>query len=435
MALHNAAMVVAGTLGFCAVTAFGVAPLTQQPLSPAQLIHETLGPLLRSTPHSIDSIDPVSFRRSEQVLRGDTFGSVAARLGINDLALFDFLRDNHAARELLAPRAGRQISAATDASGLVWRVEYTLQQPDADTNGEQLIITRDPHSKQLLARTVPIRASRNVYSKSVEVQTSLFTATDDAGIPDAITTQIADILSHEIDLHRNLRRGAKFRVAYEMIQREDSVDPPIPGRVRAVELINGRKVYQALWLQRGNGVGEYFTFNGRQLRNGFLRAPLEYTKITSGFSESRVHPVMQDMRAHKGIDYAAPPGTPVKTVGDGTIEFAGEQRGYGKVVIVAHYNDYSTLYAHLDEIAPNVVTGANVRQGDVIGEVGSTGWATGPHLHFEFRIAGEHADPQSAEMPVAVVLDPAERARFNAALAQVKHQFDLSATQRVARFD
>lgn len=431
LALHNAAMVVAGTMGFCAVTAFGVAPLTEQSLPPAQLIREAAQVL------HVESLgaDPVSYRRISQVLRGDTFGSVAARLGINDLSLFDFLRDNHAARELLTPQPGRQLIAATDANGLVRRLEYTVRPPDVENNGEQLIILRDPHTQQLRARTEPLNVARNIAVRAVEIQTSLFAAADEAGIPDAIATQVAQILSHEIDLHRSLRKGAKLRIAYEMIDREDSVEPPTPGRVQAVELINGRKVYQALWLRRGNGIGEYFTFSGRQLRQGFLRAPLEYTKITSGFSEARLHPVMHEMRAHKGIDYAAPPGTPVKSIGDGTVEFAGEQRGYGKVVIIAHQNDYSTLYAHLDDIAPNVVTGAVIRQGDTLGEVGATGWATGPHLHFEFRIAGEHTDPQSADMPVALVLDSAERARFNASLAQVKHQFELSATQKIARFD
>jgi murein DD-endopeptidase MepM/ murein hydrolase activator NlpD len=431
LALHNGALIVAGMLGLVAVTAFGVAPLTEADAPPAQTVRE----IIRTLRDQSDAT-PVLFKRSERVLRGDTFGSVFARLGLTDLQVFDFLRSQPVALPLLSPKVGQSITATADQSGRVHRLEYTVSAPDADSDGELLIVARAPGSGALRAWVELLPVNRSVAVRAAEIQTTLFAATEAAGIPDAVTTQVADILSRQIDLHRGLRRGATFRVSYELITREDSFEPAVPGRVLAVELVNGKRSYQAVWFRRGNGTGngEYYTFAGRPLQQGFLRAPLEYTKITSGFTESRLHPVVYSMRAHRGIDYAAPIGTPVRAVGDGVVEFAGSQRGYGNVVILRHHGDYSTLYAHLNRIHPDLQVGAKVRQSDLIGEVGATGWATGAHLHFEFRIKDEHTDPHSADLPLAVVLDSAERSRFDALMTQVKHQFALTTQTRVARW-
>jgi murein DD-endopeptidase MepM/ murein hydrolase activator NlpD len=271
--------------------------------------------------------------------------------------------------------------------------------------------------------------------RAAEVSTTLFAAIDAAGIPDEVVEQVAEIFGHKIDFWRQVRRGAQLRVVYETVQLEGSLEAPRAGRVLAAEFVSGGRRHQALWFERGGGRGEYFGFDGKSLRQGFLQAPLEYTRISSGFSLERMHPVWNDLRAHKGIDYAAPIGTKVRTVGDGVVDFIGQQRGYGNVVVVRHDNDVTTLYAHLNDFAPQLQLGQTVRQGDLIGEVGVTGWATGPHLHFEFRVKGEHVDPQTVDLPGVRPLDGAERERYQQALAEVRHRLGLLDTLRVARFE
>ena len=192
-------------------------------------------------------------------------------------------------------------------------------------------------------------------------------------------------------------------MVYEAL--EGDAEPLRPGRVLSAEFVNNNKTFQAMWFQEPaiRSKGGYYTFDGQSLRRAFLASPMEFSRVTSGF-KMRFHPILQTRRAHQGVDYGAPSGTAVRSVGDGTVEFAGVQNGYGNMVILKHRNQHSTVYAHLSRI--NVRRGATVSQGQTIGAVGATGWATGPHLHFEFRVNGVHRDPltiarQSESVPVA----------------------------------
>jgi murein DD-endopeptidase MepM/ murein hydrolase activator NlpD len=243
---------------------------------------------------------------------------------------------------------------------------------------------------------------------------------------------MAEIFSGEIDFHRALRKGDRFSVVYETL--EGDGEPLRTGRVLSAEFNNAGKVSQAMWFQEptaGNLTsqtltkGAYYNLAGESLRRAYLASPMEFSRVTSGF-KMRFHPILQTWRAHLGVDYAAPTGTPVRTIADGTVEFAGVQNGFGNVVIVKHGNSNTTVYAHLSRIA--VKKGQPVGQGQNVGAVGSTGWATGPHLHFEFRVNGVHRDPltmarQSESLPVPVAL----KAQFDKTAAQVRSQLTAAA--------
>jgi murein DD-endopeptidase MepM/ murein hydrolase activator NlpD len=239
------------------------------------------------------------------------------------------------------------------------------------------------------------------------VRTSLFAATDDANIPDAVASQLADVFAGDVDF-RQLRKGDRFAVVYETFEADGQ--SMRSGRILAAEFESGGNIHQALWFQEPGRKGGYFRPNGDSLRHAFLSSPVEFSRISSGFA-MRMHPILNTWRQHNGIDFAAPSGTAVRAVGDGVVEFAGQQSGYGNIIIVKHRNDLSTVYAHLSRM--DVKVGQSVAQSQFIGAVGSTGWATGPHLHFEYRVNGEYTDPaviakQEGDMtPIAAASRPA----------------------------
>jgi murein DD-endopeptidase MepM/ murein hydrolase activator NlpD len=265
--------------------------------------------------------------------------------------------------------------------------------------------------------TAALTASTRLASGTI--QSSLFAATDEARIPDAVAVQVAEIFAGDIDFHRALRKGDRFSIVYETL--EGDGEPLRNGRVLSAEFVNGGKTHQALWFRDpvANSKGAYYTMDGQSLRRAYLASPMEFSRVTSGF-KMRFHPILQKWAAHLGVDYAAPTGTPVRSVGDGTVEFAGVQNGFGNVVIINHRNQHSTVYAHLSRVL--VRKGQVVSQAETIGAVGATGWATGPHLHFEFRVNGRHQDPLTiARQSEAVPVSAQARALFkrSADMAQV----------------
>ena len=270
----------------------------------------------------------------------------------------------------------------------------------------------------------------------------LFRSVGDAGIPESVAGQIDDIFGSKLDL-REVRRGDSMRVVYESFRELGSLDPDVGGRVLAVELnMQGRRL-EAAWYERvmldGKRLprpkGDYFTLAGYSLKRTFLRNPLESGHLMSGFTEARLHPVAKDWRAHKGVDLAAPVGTPIRSVGDGSVEFCGQQRGYGNVVIVKHQGQTSTLYAHLNEFVDTLKVGVRVSQGEVIGYVGQSGMATGPHLHYEFRIGSEQTDPMTVALPESKPFDAFDRKRFADASNVYRSQISRLGEVSLARFE
>jgi murein DD-endopeptidase MepM/ murein hydrolase activator NlpD len=321
------------------------------------------------------------------------------------------------------------VQAHTEADGTLRELagRFPAERPEqARTHFTRLTMSRIGGRWLARLQTVPYGTQMRLASGTV--RTSLFAATDEAGIPDSVAAQIADIFATDIDFHRELKKGDTFHLVYESLSADGE---PVfwnegAGRVLAAEFINGRRQHQALWFEAGDGRGAYFSPDGRSKRRSFLASPMEFSRVTSGFA-MRMHPILNSWRKHNGVDYAAPKGTPVRSVGEGFVEFAGWQNGYGNVVEIRHANEQTTLYAHLSRL--DARKGQRVEQGQHIGAVGATGWATGPHLHFEFRVGGAHKDPLAiAKAAETVALDAASRPRFAQALAAVQAKLDVAQT-------
>ena len=287
-----------------------------------------------------------------------------------------------------------------------------------EDNGQftRLVIEKTPQGLASRLEAAPLAATARMGSGTI--RSSLFAATDESRIPDAVAVQVAEIFSGDIDFHRALRRGDRFSVVYEMVYQRGQ--PLRSGRILAAEFTNNQKTYRAFWFAGEDGKGGYYGADGKNLRKAFLRSPLEFSRVTSGFA-MRFHPIHKTWRAHLGVDYGAPTGTAVRVVGDGIVDIAGWQNGYGNVVHVKHAGGRTTVYAHLSRV--DVRKGQRVDQGQTVGAVGATGWATGPHLHFEFRVNGEHQDPlKIARASEAVMLSPAAKPAFAAASKRLQGQ-------------
>lgn len=388
---------------FGMVAAFGIAPDTvMYPERLSEVLEQIGTPPLQPVDSDIDA-----HAREIRIQQSDTVPSLLSRIGIRDKEAVDFLRSNREAEVLfrqLAP--GKTLTAKVTASGDLLSLVFPLN----NGNHSALRVQRTPQG--FAARIADMPLESRVSLQSAVIRHSLFGAADEAGIPDGIAIQLTDIFGGDIDFHRDLRKGDRFAVIHETASHLGKIART--ERILAAEFINNGKTHRAFWHQDKNGVGGYYTADGRSVKKAFLRSPLEFSRITSGFSDARYHPVMREIRAHRGIDYGAPTGTRVKATGDGVVEFVGTQGGYGKVVMLRHSGDRTTVYGHLSGFAPSLKKGGRVGQGETIGFVGATGMATGPHLHYEFRIAGTHRNPLTVALPGALPLAPAQITAFKA---------------------
>ena len=386
--------------------AFAVASLGPDPSDiPVRRIFESVSPLPVAA--QADALDAYKFTlfRSEVTRSSDTVEALLKRLGISDPAAAAFVRANAQARGALLGTAGRTITAEATDNNKLERLNARWI-PNDKGGFDRFVVehTKDGFS----ARTEADELTPATRLASGVVRTSLFAATDDADIPDAVATQLADIFSGDVDV-RQLHKGDRFAVVYETFEADGQAMRT--GRVLSAEFENKGKVFQAMWFQEPGKKGAYYRPSGDSLAKAYLDAPLQYSRISSGFA-MREHPIAHVWRKHNGVDFAAAKGTAVRTVGDGVVEFAGRQSGYGNIVIVKHTKDQSTAYAHLSRI--DVKVGETVSQGDFIGAVGATGWATGPHLHFEFRVDGEYRDPSTiAEQTGGTPLSASARPAFD----------------------
>jgi murein DD-endopeptidase MepM/ murein hydrolase activator NlpD len=398
-AVRLAAAVVVTALS--AVAALGLAPGTTLEVVPTERIVRDL-PRPEVAPLAADE----TYWREERVRRGDTLGSVLARLGVDDAAAQSFVRTDARARALYQLRPGKSLRVQTDTDGRMLSLRYAAQ------NGELLAIHRAGDG--FVAQSAPAATTASLELRANEVRSSLFAAADAVGLPDAVTMQLADIFSGDVDFLHDLRRGDRFSVLYE-VARIDG-EPTGAGRIIAAEFVNKGIAYRAFLWRSPDGTESYYGADGRSLKTAFLRSPVAFTRITSGFSLARFHPFLQTWRAHKGVDFGAPSGTPVLAAASGKVTVVGWQGGYGKVVMLQHAGTYSTVYAHLSRFAPGVKAGGHVSQGEVIGYVGMTGWATGPHLHYEFRVDNVQKNPMTIALPNAQPVPAAQKAAY---LAQV----------------
>ena len=362
---------------------------------------------------------PATYVREDRLQRGDTFQGLLARLAIGQADVQKLLRQ----RELRLLRPGAIVTAEVRAGGenegeLVW-LGFLAGRDTAvriERIGQDLVASEQ--RAQIVTRTE---------MRSAVIRSSLFAAADAAGIPDAVAIQLADVFASDIDFYRELRQGDRFSVLFEM----HSVDgrPMRAGRVLAAEFNNQGRRHRAVWY-----ADNYYAPDGKNMRKALLRSPLELSRVSSGFG-MRMHPLHKAWRAHRGVDYAAPTGTRVRSVGDGVVEFAGRQGGYGNVVIVRHDSRVSTWYAHLNAFGRGIRNGARVAQGDTVGLVGQTGWATGPHLHYEFRVAGDARNPLSVPLPAGTPVARHDMDAFRARAQPLVAQLDLLGNSQVAALE
>ena len=368
-----------------------------------------------------------AFWQIEQVRQDDTLLTLFRRMNIRDEDAIKFLMlspDAHALNTQLIP--GHTVETKTNAQGKLLYLEYEL-------DAENILVAGLTSGGYVVATKKLLLESQQVL-KSAVIRDTLFGATDDAGIPDQIAIQIAEILSSEIDFYQDLRSGDRFHVIYEAFYNAGEMMKT--GNVLAVEFVNNGTTYQAIHFGDASGKYAYYTPEGKSLHKTFLRSPLEYTRISSSFSAGRYHPILQRMKAHRGVDMAAPTGTRVKASGDGRVAFMGKKGGYGNVVILNHPNGISTVYGHLSRFSDAIRKGDTVNQGDIIGYVGMTGLATGPHLHYEFLVNGNHRDPMKVALPQSVPINDNFKSEFNAhsltmiaKLEMLKQRMQLAAHQ------
>lgn len=358
---------------------------------------------------------PTTYLRQEPFLYGQQLGNLLSKLGIGEADARLVLAQGQIRQLRPGALVTAQTRAGERAGELVW-----LSFPAARDRLVRIERIGDKLAASEEHAAVQVRREL----KSAVIRSSLFAATDAAGIPDAVAMQLADVFGGDIDFHRELRSGDRFTVLYEL----HAVDgrPLRAGRVLAAEFVNRGRALRAVRYAEG-----WYAPSGKNMRKEFLRSPLEFSRVSSGFGMRR-HPFLQSWRAHQGVDYAAPIGTRVRAASDGIVEFAGRKGGYGNVVVLRHHGSYSTLYGHLSRFAPGIRAGARVVQGESIGFVGQTGWATGPHLHYEFRVSGAARNPLSIAMPAAAPLALHELDGFRHYAGPLVAQLDLFAHIPVA---
>ena len=343
--------------------------------------------LVQQAPEPVDE-GPDSVEVTVQ--RDDTLDQIFRSVGL-DIATLNALRARPEVRKALDLLRPGDIITLVHADGVLQSLNRQI------SNTLTLSVARAGDGYAINYIENPLEST--VVGHRARIESSLFEAGQKAGMSSrTIMTLANQIFGWDIDFALDIRKGDEFGVLYE--QKLQDGRYVSDGRVLAAEFVNQGKMHRAVWFESKDGEVEgYFTPEGKGMRKAFLRAPLDFTRISSTFNPRRLHPVSGRIRAHKGVDYAAPTGTPIWAAGDGRIEFAGRKGGYGNAVIIDHGRGITTLYAHMSRFNKSARNGRKVGQGEIIGYVGSTGASTGPHLHYEYRIKGEHKNPSTIPLP------------------------------------
>lgn len=360
--------------------------------------------------------------RFDHTRSGDTVASLLHRLDVEDRDAERFLRTSRAASGLRKLDANLPVQAQIGPDGSLLSLRYPA------AGGVEMLVekTRAGFS----TRSIPAQIERRIYMRTGKIKTSLFQAADAVGLPEPAISQLSEIFGGAVDFHHALQFGDEFAVVYQVTYVDG--EPTQDGRVLAAEFINHGRVYRALYFRDGETDG-YYTPEGDSLHRQFLLSPVEFSRISSGFSTARYHPILHKWRAHKGVDFAAPMGTRIEATAEGTVEFAGKETGYGNVVIIRHDARYSTVYGHMLRFIPHLHRGQHVTQGEVIGYVGMSGWATGPHVHYEFRVDNLPHNPMRYNSANAPPISEAERSAFLNATGGLDTRLDMLHDINLAR--
>ena len=412
--------------------ALGMVQPSQESLNPPEqkLVQQEVAiqlPTETAPAVAVDAVADQPFLHETRVRYGDSLATVLKRLDVSDSNLLSFMTRDPKARAFYKLYPGRTVQAATTESGRLLWIRY-FHTPGNESEGKSVsrslkISSTDSGFK---AEELEQLTETNNAVAIGTIERSLFAATDSAGIPDAITSQMAEILGSKIDFLRGLRRGDQFRVVYETKTSEGR--PAGTGRVLALEFVNQGKVHSAAWFSPDGVSGSYYNLDGENLRGAFLRNSIKFSRVSSTFGMRTMAGHQGWSGHHPGVDYSAPMGTPIHATADGTIEHVGWKNGYGNTIIIKHHSKISTLYAHQSRFADGITVGTKVSQGQLIGYVGSTGWSTGAHLHYEFRVADKPIDPLSAvAMPASMPLSTEQREQFAQYIAPIKQQLQVLA--------
>lgn len=403
------------------VTAFGLVPQSDLDLTSTQVAIEEIA-LPKVT---VDETAAASYWRNERVQRGDTVDELLRRLSIEDAAASAYLRKSADAESFRKLPVGTEVQAETTATGGLTALRYL------GDNSAQILI--DKQDSAFHTKILPAQLENRLFVRTGDIKTNLYAATDEAGMPEAAANQLNELFSGDIDFHHDLRKGDKFTVVYEMTYSNGALLHT--GRIQAAEFINQGHTYRAVYFQKDAQHGDYYTPEGKSMHKAFLRSPVEFSRISSGFTTARFHPILKKWRAHKGVDFAAPMGTRVKVTADGIVSLVGKQNSYGNVIMVNHQGRYTTVYGHLSRFAKGLHQGQHVAQGDVIGYVGMTGWATGPHLHYEFRVNGQQHDPLRVALPDAKPIASTYLAAFQPVANDFVARLNLLRNTNLAKLD
>lgn len=416
-------------LAVCAFGAAGVAPLAPDASDlPVKTIAQDIQlPDLSSQITALQQQEATQkYVHEEKIRAGDTLATLLNRLGVEDDAAENFIKKDKTARAIMQLRSGKRVQAQTDDNGNLLWLKATVV--DGKDNPVKNIMVSRSGDAEFTAEETAAKLERRVEMHTREITTTLYAATDSnsdgSSLPDSIVAQIIEMFSTNIDFRSDLKRGDRFNVVYETFWQDGEFVRA--GRILAGEFTNRGTTYQSVWFEDPltKSGGGYYSFDGKSLKKAFLKSPLEFSRISSGFG-MRSHPISGNWKQHKGTDFAAATGTPIRAAGDGVIDFAGVQGGYGNVVVIKHWANYSTAYAHMSRFAAGMKKGAKVNQGDIIGYVGTTGWSTGAHLHYEFRVAGEAKDPSKLNITAQAPLTTAELTRFKSVAGDMIHRFAL----------
>lgn len=366
---------------------------------------ETIIQTVAATPESVKEQDqkPATPQWKDfTVQNGDNLSILFKRAGLNDRSIYELFSDAKDAKDLRNIRPGQKIAFLVE-NGQLQGLNYIIDELNS------LNFTRG--TKGFTGKEIALKPDVKYAFRQASIDSSLYMAGKRAGMPSNLTMELANIFGWDIDFALDIQKGDSFKVMYE----EQFLNGKRigTGKIMAAEFTNAGKTFQAVRYTDKQGASNYYTPDGRGMHKAFLRSPIEFARITSHFNMARKHPVLHIIRAHKGTDYAAVRGTPIRSTGNGKVAFVGRKNGFGNTVVIQHGQGIETLYAHMNGFAKGIRSGTRISQGDVIGYVGSTGLASAPHLHYEFHVNGQVRNPVTVPLPKSIGIEKTELARFN----------------------
>ncbi|MBJ7549339.1 peptidoglycan DD-metalloendopeptidase family protein [Marinomonas ostreistagni] len=399
----SVSLLVAGT----ATLFWALTPTSNETQETTIQSRQSAGPV----PQKANLTSPLDQQKKAQTLQattiilkaGDSLSRTLNRLGISDRQIAELLEADQA-NVLTTLQPGQKLMVQR------WMPNQRLESLTLSPNKEKAyIFQHNSEQGNFSYREQLSPVEKKLRYQEVEISSSLFLDGTRSGLSDKTLLELTNIFRWDIDFALDLRQGDRFAMLLE--ERYINGELLDSGEIIAAQFINNGRVFEAIRYQLNSGT-DYFTRDGLSLRKAFIRSPVEFTHVSSKFNPNRLHPIFKTTRPHQGVDYAAPEGTPVYSSGDGIISFVGNMKGYGNTIIIDHGKGFSTLYAHLSEFSDGLIAGQEIRQGSEIAKVGQTGWATGPHLHYEFRIQGQHKNPETVDIPYDSPMNKDELVNF-----------------------